>query len=248
MDNQTLQYGQQNFSLPHDVVPLPSGGIFYKNKKSSVKVGYLTANDENILMGGGDNLSMNLIRAKLYEPDIKPEEMLESDIEAILIFLRNTAFGPDITMTVNDPKTNKAFETTISLEELSIKKGIEPDSEGLYETKLPMSNSVVKIRPITLGEVNEIQSMVDKYPKGRPAPRVTWKLEKQIVELDGSRDRQEISKFINEMLIADSKHIKRFLDENEPRLNMEKIVTTPSGDKLTVYIGFGVEFFRPFFS
>ena len=86
MDNQTSQYAQQNISLPHDVVPLPSGGVFYKSKKSTVKVGYLTANDENILMGGADDLTMALVRAKLFEPDLKPEELLEGDIEAILIF------------------------------------------------------------------------------------------------------------------------------------------------------------------
>jgi hypothetical protein len=28
---------------------------------------------------------------------------------------------------------------------------------------------------------------------------------------------------------------------------MNRIVTTPSGDRLTVNVGFGVEFFRPFF-
>jgi len=39
----TQQYAQQNFSLPHDVVKLPSGGLFYKSKKKSIKVGYLTA-------------------------------------------------------------------------------------------------------------------------------------------------------------------------------------------------------------
>ena len=53
MDNQVRDYGQSNFSLPHDVVPLPSQGVFYKNKKKSIKVGYLTANDENILMAAG---------------------------------------------------------------------------------------------------------------------------------------------------------------------------------------------------
>ena len=37
------EYGQMNFNLPHDVVPLPSQGLFYKNKKKSIKVGYLTA-------------------------------------------------------------------------------------------------------------------------------------------------------------------------------------------------------------
>jgi hypothetical protein len=73
MDNESREYGQQNFSLPHDVVPLPSQGIFYKNKKKSLKVGYLTATDENILMGGGD-VTMNLLRTKIYEPDIKAED------------------------------------------------------------------------------------------------------------------------------------------------------------------------------
>ena len=37
--------GQENFSLPHDIVVLPSEGKYYKNKKKSVKVGYLTAVD-----------------------------------------------------------------------------------------------------------------------------------------------------------------------------------------------------------
>lgn len=247
MDSQTQQYATQNLNLPHDVVPLPSGGVFYKNKKSSVKVGYLTANDENIILGGGTNLTMDLIRAKLYEPDMKPEDLVETDIEAILIFLRNTSFGPEIQMTVNDPKTNKSFEAVVSLAELNIKKGVEPDAEGLFETTLPVSNSVVKIRPLTLGQINEITAMVDQYPKGRPAPRITWRLERQIVEVDGSRDRAQIAQFVSRMMIADSKHIRKFLDDNEPRLDMQRVVTTPSGDKLTVFVGFGVDFFRPFF-
>jgi hypothetical protein len=49
------------------------------------------------------------------------------------------------------------------------------------------------------------------------------------------------------MPIMDSKFIRKFMDENEPRLNMNRLVTTPSGDRLTVNVGFGVEFFRPFF-
>jgi hypothetical protein len=127
MDNQTAQYAQQNLSLPHDVVPLPSGGVFYKSKKSTVKVGYLTANDENILMGGSDDLTMALVRAKLFEPDLRPEELLEGDIEAILIFLRNTAFGPEMVVNVTDPKTNQPFQATVLLDELNIKKGSKPN-------------------------------------------------------------------------------------------------------------------------
>ena len=91
MEENSREYGQQTFTLPHDVVPLPSEGRFYKNKKKSIKVGYLTAADENILMGGGDDITTLLLRNKIYEPDIRIDDLLEGDVEAILIFLRNTS-------------------------------------------------------------------------------------------------------------------------------------------------------------
>ena len=106
--------GQENFNLPHDVVSLPSEGIFYKNKKKSIKVGYLTASDENILMGGGSDLTLNLLRAKIYEPDIRVEDLIEGDVEAILIFLRNTGFGPEITLNLTDPSTKKTFQADVT--------------------------------------------------------------------------------------------------------------------------------------
>jgi len=45
----------------------------------------------------------------------------------------------------------------------------------------------------------------------------------------------------------DSKFIRNFLNENEPRLDLQKEVTAPSGEKVIVDITFGVEFFRPFY-
>jgi hypothetical protein len=237
MDQETLNYSQQQFSLPHDVVPLPSQGVFYKNKKSSIKVGYLTASDENILMAGGKDMTLNLLRAKIYEPGLKPEELLEGDIEAILVFLRNTAFGPSIELNLTDPKTNKRFQATERLDELNIKKGEEPDADGTFSVRLPVS----------FGETTEISNMSETYPQGRIAPVRTWRLQKEIVAIEGTTDKGEIHKFIESMPLADSKYIKKFMNENEPRLDMVRVVITPSGEKLSVNIGFGVDFFRPFF-
>ena len=70
---------------------------------------------------------------------------------------------------------------------------------------------------------------------------------KQIVDINGSQDKEYISKFIETMPIADSKHIKNFLKSNEPGLDLIKYVMAPSGEKVEVNINFGVEFFRPFF-
>jgi len=245
--DQSREYGQQYMNLPHDVVPLPSGGVFYKNKKSSVKVGYLTANDENILMGGSGDITTTLLRNKIYEPDLRVEDLLQGDVEAILIFLRNTSFGPEMTLNLVDPSTRKNFETNVLLDQMSIKQGMKPNEDGTFTITLPKSNSTAKIRPLTFGEANEIESMADSYPQGRIAPRVTWKLQRQIVELNGITDKGELSKEIERMPITDSKYIKNFLLENEPRLDLKKTVTAPSGEKLTVNVGFGVEFFRPFF-
>jgi len=242
-------YGQMDFNLPHDVVQLPSKGIFYKNKKKSVKVGYLTAADENILLGSDStDLVMNLLRAKLYEPDLKPEDLLNGDIEAILVFLRNSSFGPEYNIVVTDPKDNKKFETTVLLDELRLANAdVEPDADGMFTTKLPKSNHIVKLRPLTYRERTEIDKMIENYPKGRVAPSVTWRLAKQIVEINGNSDLGVISNIINELPIMDSKYIRNFLSKNEPRMDLTKEVICPSKERVTVQINFGPEFFRPFF-
>lgn len=244
--------GQENFSLPHDVVQLPSQGKFYKNKKKSVKVGYLTAQDENLLASASkissDQLIQRLIRSKLYEPDLSPAEMLEGDIEAVLIFLRNTSFGYEYTFNLVDPETGKNFEKTLSLDSLQLRvPDTQPDDNGYYVTKLPKSEASVKLKPLTYGESDEIERMADDYPSGMIAPKVTWKLNRQIVEINGSTSKEDISKFVENMPIMDSKYISNFLRKNEPRIELNREVTAPSGKKVNVRIAFGAEFFRPFF-
>jgi hypothetical protein len=244
--------GQENFNLPHDVVMLPSQGKFYKSKKKSVKVGYLTAADENLLNSvgkiSGEQLVMRLVRSKLYEPELNPSEMLEGDIEAILLFLRNTSFGSEYNFTLTDPDTGNKFEKAVLLDELSFKKSeVEPDDNGYYLTKLPKSGAQVKLKPLSYGEITDIDRMADEYPSNMVAPKVTWKLAKQIIELNGSTEKGEIAKFIEQMPIMDSKFISNFLKNNEPRIDLNREVTAPSGKKVTVRIAFGAEFFRPFF-
>ena len=72
-------------------------------------------------------------------------------------------------------------------------------------------------------------------------------MNKQIVEANGVTDKSDIARFVDQMPIADSKYIKKFMDDNEPRLDLTRTVMTPSGEQLTVNVGFGVDFFRPFF-
>lgn len=252
METNVYEAGSQNFNLPHDVVTLPSGGVFYKSKKKSIKVGYLTANDENILLAStqtrNETIITSLLRSKIYEHDLRPEELMDGDIEAILIFLRNTSFGPEYNVTLTDPKTDKRFDHTLILDELRLKQcKHKPDENGHFTTILPKTGVQVKIRPLNFGETIEISKMGEQYPAGRVAPTVIWRLMKQVVEVDGNNSQETISQFVNSLPIMDSKYIRNFLRENTPSLDLTQQVKAPSGELVTIDVTFGVEFFRPFF-
>ena len=247
---ENVQYGQMDFNLPHDVVQLPSKGKFYKNGKKAIKVGYLTAQDENILLSANrtENIVTTLLKNKIYEPDIRVTDLLEGDVEAILIFLRNTSFGAEYNFLLKDPVTDKEFEKTIMLDELDIiEPKIQPNDDGLFEFNLPRSGVNIKCKLLTIGDTDEISKLSDTYPKGITPPTVTKKLEKHIVSVDGNTDREYISKFVINLPIMDSKFIRNTLVDCVPRLNLNRTVTAPSGEKVNIRITFGAEFFRPFF-
>jgi len=250
--DKSIQYGQMDFNLPHDIVKLPSGGESYKPKKEALKVGYLTAIDENLIISQNaskDGLVYTLLKNKIYEPGFDINQMIDSDVKAILLFLRNTAFGSDYTYLLTDPKTQNKFEVTIMFDEINyIKSEHSKNSNGNFEFILPKSNKKVEIKLLTLSDSRELDKIEEQYPSGMVAPIVTKRLEKHIVSIENDSSRETISKFINQMPIADSKALRRFATECEPKLDVKKTVTAPSGEKVTVELTFGVEFFRPFFS
>ena len=245
------QYGQTNFNLPHDVMTLPSQGIFYKNKKKSIRVGYLTAQDENLLMSlnyDTKTLISTLVRQKIYEPDIRIEDLLDSDVEAILIFLRNTAFGTKYNLSTVDPATNIRFDVAVDIDELNIKElPIKPDDNGLFSVVLPKSNDTVKFKLLTYGEKISLEKELGTYPSGIVPPTITRKLEVSVISINGDDNRENIVKYIQQMPIMDSQVLRNTIRDCEPRFDLSKTVNAPSGEMVNVSINFGLEFFRPFF-
>jgi len=134
------------------------------------------------------------------------------------------------------------------LDELDFRRpSTNPNEDGTFDVVLPKSQASVKLKPLLYKEIQEINKAADSYPAGRVAPRVTMKLQKQILSVNGDTTPSTIIKFIEGLPIMDSKFIRKFIDENEPRLELTKTVIAPSGNKVDVEIAFGVEFFRVFF-
>jgi len=239
-------------SIAYDVLELPSRGIYYPNGKKSVRVAYLTASDENILSSpsliNSNSVVTELLRRKVLDRDLPVDDIVEEDRQAILIFLRNTSFGSEYKFSVLDSKTNNEFETTVDLSEVKIKDfNLQPDINNEYNFYLEKSQTDITFNFLTKKQETEIDKIRESWNGNGVAPIITKQLEFMIKSVGGIRDALQIRNFIEKMPIKDSQDFRKFVKENKPGLDLTKTVKTPSGEDIQVNIGFGVEFFRPFF-
>ena len=240
-------------TISYDIVELPSKGIHYQNKKKSVRVAYLTAADENILSSpnliASSLVIPELLKRKILDRDLPIEDIVEEDKQAILIFLRNTAFGTEYHMTLTDPKTNEKFRTVFDLSTLKVKDFIlKEDSNGEYEYFLKKSKVPITFQFLSQKQEDELNNLKNSWEGEGVAPISTKRLEMMIKSVNGSRSQMEIYSFINnKMPLSDSQEFKKYVNANKPGLDLTQTVETPSKEIIQAEIGFGVEFFRPFY-
>jgi hypothetical protein len=239
-------------AIAYDVIELPSKGIHYTNKKKSVRVAYLTASDENILSSPSflntNTVIVELLKRKILDKDLNIEEIVEEDRQAILIFLRNTAFGSEYNLTITDDKTGNEFTVEVDLGTLKIKDfNLVEDTNGEYGHYLEKSKTEITFKFLTQKQEDEIEKIKESWNGNGVAPVITKQLEMMIKSVGGVRDALKIRGFIETMPIKDSQDFRKFVKDNKPGLDLTQTVRTPSGEDVQVRIGFGVEFFRPFY-
>lgn len=224
------QFVDTEFEVPTDFIDLPSKGVFYKNKKQSVEVKYLTAEDENILTSGdliksGKVLDV-LLQNAMIDKDITPDEMLTGDRNAVLIALRITGYGDDYETKTSCPSCSHVNEKPILLSSLTNKEiDLTPDSEGFFDVQLPKCKANIKFRLLTGSDENRLQKVAEvgkKTIKGKlkVATILTERYLLQIMDVNGNRDKTYIKKFIGVMPIADSFFFREYLKEVEPGIDL----------------------------
>jgi hypothetical protein len=239
-------------TITYDVVELPSRGIFYPNNKKSLKVAYLTASDENILSAPNliqtNSIVTELLKRKILDRDFPIEDMVEEDKQTVLIFLRNTAFGSEYSVTLTDPKTELDFKAKVDLGSLTFKPfELVPDSNGEYPYFMEKSKIDITFKFLTPKQENELSEIQKSWNGNGFAPVVTKQLEMMIKSVAGNKDQMNIRNFIDRLPIKDSQDFKKYISENRPGMDLKQTTKTPSGEDIQFYIGFGVEFFRPFY-
>lgn len=205
---QQIPYKRENKTdnVLYDVIPLPSKGEGYADKTSKVSVAFLTAYDENMITSPNlyrDNLILDyILQAKLLSKGIDPMDLLEGDREAILLFLRGSAYGPEYPITVTDDVTGIEFNTNINLNDIKPKEfNLKGDSHGWFPFTLP-SGTEVKFRfpthrdTVTLEKVEKIENK--KMLKGSLL-RQTDNLYKYLEQEERTEVKAKINRHISEI-------------------------------------------------
>jgi hypothetical protein len=239
-------------SIAYDVVELPTRGIHYTSGKKSVRVAYLTAADENILLSPNlvntKSIIDEILKRKILDKDISVDDLHDEDIEAIMIFLRNTSFGSEYSISLIDPKTEKEFKFTVDLSSLTYKKfDLVPDNNGEYSYFLPKSKIDITFKFLNKKQEKEIDEIKKSWNGIGFPPIITKQLEFMIKSVQGNRDMMNIKNLIDNLPILDSQSFRKYVNENKPGLDLKQKVTAPSGEEVEFFINFGVEFFRPFY-
>lgn len=253
LSNLDPNYVPDEYKDQYDVIELPSQGILYPNKKSNVKVSYLTTLDENILsspniINSGKLLDI-LLERKVKDLGFDTKDLLEGDRMAILVFLRSTGLGEIYRQAVINPNNGKVVEGEIDLTKLKLKKlSIHPDKNGEFDFKLPQSEKIIKFKLLSGKDEDEIDEK-DKILMERSgdniSQKITLRLEKQIMEIDGVRDKLKLSSLIKKMTLKDSRSLRKYITEIEPGVDFNTTATIQGGIVVDTFLKFGTSFLWP---
>lgn len=144
--------------VQYDMIPLPSKGECYPHKKNCLPVAYLTAADENIIaspnMYNNGNLMDILLERKILDKSVKVSELTKGDRDAIIVWLRATAYGPEYPIIAR--YEGKEFETTVDLSKLKyVDFNLKGDENGwfLYTTE---NGNELKFKFLTAQEEEDL--------------------------------------------------------------------------------------------
>lgn len=148
--------------MNYDIISLPSNGQCYRHKTERLPVGYLTAYDENFITSPNlykDGLIIDfLLKHKVKNNNIKLDELVSGDVDAIILFLRATSYGAEFPIVVRDPESGEQIETTIDLMSLKYKEfKLVGDENGYFDYELPQSKDKIKFKFLTRNDEKKLR-------------------------------------------------------------------------------------------
>jgi hypothetical protein len=247
---------QQGFTLPTEIVKLPSKGLVYpkENPLSSgeIEMKYMTAKEEDILTNQ-NYIAQGIVFDKLFQSmivsKINYDDLIAGDKNAILLAARILGYGKDYEVVIKHPVTGEEEKQIIDLTQLKEK---EIDF-SLFNNKnevsfvLPKSGNEITLKLLTHADEKIIDTEIKALKKIKQSAEVTLRLKQQILSVNGITDKKTIRDFVdNGLLAADTMELRKFIKTITPDIDMT--FTFVGSDGYTeegVSLPIGLSFFYP---
>ena len=246
--------------IPVESVPLPSRGLIYPvdsplHGQETLDIRPMTAREEDILTSrayikNGTVIS-KLIDSCLVDKRINSDDLISGDRTALMVALRITGYGADYSTDVTCPACGTTGSYEFDLSQLPIKRlEVEPveSGENLFEVVLPVTKKSVRVKFLTGHDESEMLLINErKKKKGMNTDSgVTDRLTRVIQSVDGITDKNKIAFFVRNLPVRDSLALRRFLDTQEPSVEMKGHMRCNSCfEESEVDLPIGASFFWP---
>lgn len=195
--------------IQYDMIPLPSNGECYSHKKSRIPVAYLTAADENIITSPNmyrDGKILDVIlRRKILDKSINVDELCSGDRDAIILWLRATAYGDDFPIVVTHPDTGKQYNISVKLSQFKYEDfKLKGDENGWFDFTAT-NGDVIKFKYLTKSNEEMLRTKLAEEMSNTTAVDIV-KSAKGIKELyntlklDSDEERKMIEEDIDEII------------------------------------------------
>ena len=243
------------YNFPTETIDLPSGGKFYPEgsplRSGKIDVKYMTAKEEDILTST-NLIQKGIVIDKLMEslivtPNVKPDDLLIGDLNAVMIAARILAYGKDYPIQLVCNSCVTKIEHVVDLSKLDT---ITPTTEvknSEYETTLPTGIKIT-FKLLTRGDEKDIQAEVDGLKKFNNSVESdsTTRLRYMITSVDGNRDRKIIREFVEAMIIRDVRGFREYYKKVSPDINFDlDIQCSNCNNIIKARMPFGANFFWP---
>ena len=226
-----------DFSVPTEIVDLPSKGRFYSevhplHKKDSIEIKFMTAKDEDILTSPSllkkgiaiDRFLSNVI----LDRTVRVPSLLSGDKNAILVASRINGFGADYTTKVTCPSCATVSENTFDLNEITMYDGNDYGDYDVTQTdnrtfiiKLPRSGFEFEVRLLTGKDETDLLAKMQSNKKSKTyEPNLTDQLKMIAVSINGNEDKTLIHRAIDALPAFDSRYLRAAYAKIQPGLDM----------------------------
>jgi len=251
---------ENQYGFPTEVLSLPSKGLLYPEdsplRSGTIDVKYMTAREEDILTS--QNLITQgvvierLLQSVIATPNVKLDDLLIGDKNALMIGTRVLGYGKDYDCIVIDPETGEQVETKVDLTTLKDKQVDESlfQNGNKFEYELPNSKRIVGFKLLTHKDETEINKILKSLEKAEQltgvSTELTTRLKYQITSIDGNTEQKTIDNFVDkEFLALDAREYRKYVSNITPDLDLRFDYTTGNGNVVKVGVPLGIDFFWP---